>query len=165
MAGEVQLDSQIKEHFKNDSVLDVIPPTKVSKNINTPYAVRLILNNRSTPTCGLLEKRTNKWYEMIGPSEDSEFGNCHARLKKPMVVNAKNGYYAVYEYEVEDPKKEFNKAYQVVQLNEGGFVVCKEDGDLNHRIESSIERKVNIKAAAKYAIEKLGCTPVKEKSE
>jgi hypothetical protein len=152
------IEPEILKKLEASSVSSITESLKVATNLRTPYVIRYLKNTDVAPSCALLSAdKTHKIYEMLTPS-DGLLGNCHGVINKPLITSVNDRKYATYTYSVEDPRKEFTKTYQIVQLEEIGFNICKEDIKLSESITLLLEKKKNLNFAVSRSLQKIGCT-------
>jgi len=152
-AGEVGGDIAAKLNAKR--VLDILPTQYVGPNLVTPVAVRYVRNGGSVPSCGLLLK-SGEYVDLVSPESGGFLPACAAPLKVPTYL-AFNDAYIVYEYQVEDPKSQITRTFQLYRLDGDRVDVCKNDDQLTDFAKKSIKMK-GIENSFKNALMKFGCT-------
>jgi hypothetical protein len=152
------IDQETMQLLETTEIVSVTESVKAANNLQTPYVIRYLKNKDVAPSCALLSADgSKKSYEMISPG-DGMLGNCHGNIDKPLITSLGNQKYATYVYSIEDPRKEFIATYQVVQLQEKGFNICKQDSALSKSIETLIASKKRLAVAVSISLKKLGCT-------
>jgi hypothetical protein len=152
------IDQGTMQALEATEVISVTESLKVGNKLQTPYVIRFVKNKDVASSCALLSvDESKKIYEMISPT-DGMLGNCHGNVNKPLVTSMGNQKYATYIYSIEDPRKEFTTTYQVVQLQEKGFNICKQDSELSKSIETIVASKNRLAVAVSISLKRLGCT-------
>lgn len=154
-AGAGEVGSGIAAQLNAKRVLDVLPAQCVGQSLATPVAVRFVRNGDSVPSCGLILK-SGEYVDLVSPESGGGVPACAAPLTAPKYLSVKDSY-IVYEYQVEDPRSQITRTFQLFKMNGDRVDVCKNDDQLTDFAKKSIKVK-GVEESFKMALMKFGCT-------
>jgi hypothetical protein len=154
LASANEVDGEIAAQLNAKRILDILPSQCVGPNLATPVAVRYVRNGDSVPSCGLLLKN-NEYVDLVSPESGGSVPACAAPLSAPTYLTVKDSY-LVYEYQVEDPRSQITRMFQLYRINGDQVNVCKNDDQLTDFAKKSIKAK-GVENSFKNALMKFGC--------
>jgi len=134
-------------------------PREIAKGIFLPYAVTFSITDPKwyTPGCYLVDRKDYTKTLMLLGSFNTGFPACGG-IRGPVITYLNGGYFATYEYLLEDPKNVFRSFFEVVKLVNSGFYRCKEDLSFSLGISRLIQTSLDVAGATQLIVKKYGCT-------
>lgn len=148
------MSDELAERLDAKRLIEIQSPQLVGPKICTPMAVRFVRNGDFAPTCGLMLK-SGRYVDLVSPEPGQSLPACASPLKGPIHFFAKN-HYIVYEYEIEDPRANITRAFQLFALTNNEIEACKNDGQLTDAAQKSVNTK-GVAMSFKNAVLRFGC--------
>ncbi|MDE2592633.1 MAG: hypothetical protein KGL57_00230 [Burkholderiales bacterium] len=146
--------SAVSARLNAKRILEFVPEQCVAPEVMSPIAVRYVKDGDNVPSCGLLQKN-GKYVDLISPEPGKSLPACAGPLKKPIYLYI-GGAYLIYEYEVEDPKSEMTRTFQLFKMAGDEIDVCKNDDQLTDFAKMTIKNKGVAKSFGN-ALKRFGC--------
>jgi len=150
-------ENNLKSQLQADVIYNIIPSQVIRNDVITPMGVRYVKKGDIATSCAIIINPAEKVvFELISPETGSDLPACGEAIRHPIVFEATDSIFAIFEYSVEDPRKEFTKTFQLFKLSPSGAIVCENNDKLDRFFQKSA-KKIGIKQTFMSAIEKLGC--------
>jgi hypothetical protein len=132
-----------------------VSPLK-GRSVGFPTVVRYTKKGDAAPGCVLIVGAGDQGViDLVSPEPGTDLPACGSGLKAPIQFEQK-GRYLLYEYSVEDPRKDFTPAFQLLSYRGSSYGICKNDRQIT-ALAMRYRSNIGVKRAFVSAVKKVGC--------